>query len=162
MLKGILSSNDIINYKDSKLCKGETNDCVVRAVACCFGIDYDTAHDITRKEMNRLNRKGVFDTSINQWVNSKPVLNGKTIIRVGKEKIVYSGSQRFVNEKNPTKGKQINIVVRQMLENFTEGTFLVGVKGHVFTLRDGVIIGNSNDATRLRAKVTKMFQIVEA
>lgn len=161
MSKFISSSNDIADYKSSVLAKSETNDCSVRALASGFGLSYDDSHNLLKTQMSRPNRKGVQNSQLIKWILSSPVINNKTIIPVDKKSYTYDGSQRFINEKNPTKSKPIKIVVRQMIENFPVGTYLVSVRNHVFILRDGTVIGNHDDAIKQRVKVLGLFKIEE-
>lgn len=161
MSKFILSSNDIVDYKDSTLAKTETNDCSVRAIASGFGISYDESHTLLKNKMERPHRKGVKNYQLKKWIDSNPVVNNRTITAVDPKAYTYDGSQRFINEKNPAKQKKIKIVVRQLTEDFTEGTYLVSVRGHVFILRDGVIVGNHDDSKKQRVKVVNLFKIDE-
>ena len=43
---------------NSKIARGETSDCVVRAIASASGWDYDKSHKFVADEFNRKDRKG--------------------------------------------------------------------------------------------------------
>ena len=40
-----------------------------------------------------------------------------------------------------------------------KGTFFVLVKGHAFTIKDGIVIGNPEDATRTKRPMRCAFEI---
>ncbi len=54
------TSEAIKGYDNSVVAKGEHNDCVVRAIASAFDIDYDRAHQIVRDTFNRKYRQGTY------------------------------------------------------------------------------------------------------
>ena len=56
------TSEAIIGYSDSMIAKRETNDCVVRAFASCFDIQYDKAHKFVKEKFNRVDRQGTSRT----------------------------------------------------------------------------------------------------
>jgi len=80
----INSSNGIKNYENSVIAKGETNDCVVRAFASAFEIEYDEAHGIVAKEFRRVNRKGTlgFGVKMNLLDKNNVTFNGKKISKI--------------------------------------------------------------------------------
>jgi hypothetical protein len=70
-----MTSEGIIGYSDSIIAKGEINDCVVRAFASCFDLQYDKAHKFVKEKFNRVDRQGTFHT-----VNSMMGLVVKRVI----------------------------------------------------------------------------------
>ena len=75
------TSNAIKGYIDSKIAKGEKNDCVVRAFASSFEIPYDEAHSFVAKFFNRQPRKGTYLTSYKlvQMADEEMVINKKKV-----------------------------------------------------------------------------------
>jgi hypothetical protein len=45
------------------------------------------------------------------------------------------------------------------LKKFPKGRYFILIKGHAFAIIDGVVYGNQEDATRLRARVLQAFKI---
>ena len=54
------TSEAIKGYDNSVIAKSENNDCVVRAIASAFGIDYDQSHQIVRDTFGRKFGKGTY------------------------------------------------------------------------------------------------------
>jgi len=86
-------------------------------------------------------------------------INGKKIITIPFSEVLYTGSTRYIHEKNRDKSNKQKIVVRQMLEKFPTGTYIVLVRNHAFTLIDGVIIGNLEDGKKMKVKVLNLVKI---
>ncbi len=148
-IKYATPTETIKGYKDSVIAKSESNDCVVRAFASSFDLEYDNAHLFVADTFNRPFRKGVrhFYTIMSVLISIKKSLNGKTI----KEKDLTE-----LKTENKTK----SATVGQFLKKYKTGTFLVVVRGHSFTIKNGVIIGNQEDAKQLRRPFTKVYEIV--
>lgn len=163
MLVGKNSSSVIKNYNESELAKQETNDCIVRAISVAYDITYDEAHQIAKEKFKRENRKG---THTIQFYSNKEndgfEINGKTHRLIKPEEIQYTGSIRYTYEKNKNKDHKIRIVVRQLVEKFPKGTFIVLVRKHGFVLKDGIIIGNPSDRTKMKVKVQNLIQIIDS
>lgn len=155
------TSEGIIGYSESIIAKRETNDCVVRAFASCFDIEYDKAHKFVKEKFNRVDRRGTsrtVDTMMNLVVN-KTQVNYKKIKRLGEKKDgINNYSLRY---KVRTKE---GFVMRSMtVGTFTKqnpiGAFFILVKGHAFTIKDGVVIGNKEDAKKLKRVILNAFEI---
>jgi hypothetical protein len=41
-----------------------------------------------------------------------------------------------------------------------KGTYIMMVRGHAFTIKDGVVIGNQNDAKKLKTVVIQAWQVI--
>ena len=146
-MKSICSADHIIGYNESATAKSERNDCVVRAVASTFNLKYDTAHKFVADEFGRQPRKGTFGTAI-KLSNRDNILGTKYKI-IPKQDLKYPGSSR--HQMNG--GKPTEITLNIFLEKYPKGKYLVIKKGHAFSIIDGVVIGNSNDGSRLRTKI---------
>lgn len=51
------------------------------------------------------------------------------------------------------------MTVNKFAENFTSGSYIVVVKGHAFTIKDGKVVGNFSDAVKIRKKVIAAWKI---
>ena len=54
------TSEAIKGYDNSSIAKSETNDCVVRAIASAFDLEYDKAHKFVGDKFGRKPRQGTF------------------------------------------------------------------------------------------------------
>ena len=149
------SSVSIKGY-DSELAKNEKNDCFVRALASATNVNYDIAHKFSKDFFNRENKKGVYFTGATIEPLEK---NGLTI---DKKEFDFSvlGRMRITNAYR-LHGKTIHRqkTVKSFIKDNPKGTFIVGVAGHAFTIKDGVLIDNADEKFRPTRKVTSVFQL---
>jgi len=110
----------------------ETNDCSVRAFAAIEGLDYQTARAIFRRELGRKNGKGVKQNMLQNFLMSW-----------GFENV------------NGMKSKTLNQALKEL---DPKATYYVVVTNHAFTIKNGVVYGNKNDASRLRKRVQIIFK----
>ena len=155
------TSEAIIGYSDSMIAKRETNDCVVRAFASCFDIQYDKAHKFVKEKFNRVDRQGTSRTVCNmteiatkgQQINYKKVkcLGNKTKL----------SNQLTLKYKVKTKEGFVmrNMTVGMFTKQNHIGTFFILVDRHAFTIKNGVIIGNMEDAKKPKRVVRHAFEI---
>ena len=155
------TGNAIKGYTDSKLAKGETNDCVVRSFASAFEITYDRAHKYVAENFGRKPGQGTYGTSTGlvRMSDKKTTLNYKKVYPLGKRVTdTMSGSLIYdVKVKGVTKRR--NMTVGTFVKKYPIGTFLVIVKQHAFTIKDGVVIGNPEDAVKIKKVVKCAFHI---
>jgi hypothetical protein len=154
-MKSICSADHIIGYNESAIAKGERNDCVVRAIASTFKLEYNIAHKFVADEFSRQPRKGTFGTAIK--LRTRDNILGTKYKTIPKEDLLYPGSAR--HQMNG--GKPTEITLNIFLERFPKGRYLVIVKRHAFSVIDGVVIGNLNDGERLRAKILFVIKVEE-
>jgi len=157
------TSDAIVGYEQSQLAKTESNDCVVRAWASAFDLPYENAHTIIREQFQRKNRKGTmrFNRKMNELSLMRALFNDKYLKILGKEllpKIMYSLSYD-VKVKGTTKKRKMT--VGTFAKQYSKGTYILSIRGHAFTIKDGTVIGNQNDATRLRAIVEQAWEVVK-
>ncbi len=128
------STNEV--YFKEREALNEKNDCVVRAIASAFNIDYLKAHSFVKYRFSRKDRGGTYST----------------YFKMLKLRNAFSKSvtQKY-HEEWPT--------VNQFLKKGYQGTYFILVRGHAFTIIDGVIHGNASDASRKRAKIRGCFKI---
>jgi len=155
------TGNAIKGYNDSAIARGETNDCVVRAFASSFDVSYDFAHKYVADEFGRKPRKGTYGTvtTLVKMADNSLKVNGKKICTVGVRNNQYMlGSLAYdVTVKGITKKR--NMTVGTFVKQNPKGTFFVLVKGHAFTIKDGVVIGNPEDATKTKRPMRCAFEI---
>ena len=132
----------------SSLAKNETNDCVVRALANAFNVTYDTAHMFASTKLERKARKGV------KAMFAKLDLLGSVTFDLfsntlfpetrtyGIHPIARSKSGKVVNT-NYTH-KEVAHTVKTFCEQYNKGTYIVIVRKHALTIKDGIVIDNPN------------------
>ena len=153
----------IKGYTDSATARTETNDCVVRAFASAFDVSYDYAHKYVAEEFKRKPRKGTYFTASKMVKLSKGMfkVNGKTINPMGEfntKSIAYPFSLAYdVKVKGEVVKRQMT--VGTFVKKNPVGTFFVLVKGHAFTIKDGVVIGNVEDAIKTKRPMKAAFLV---
>lgn len=157
-----MTGKAIKGYDESVIAKGETNDCVVRAFASSFDISYDFAHKYVAEEFKRKPRKGTYFTCSKMVkLSESPIkLNNKKIIPIGTKcgSVVYPYSLSY---KVKVKGEMVDrqMTVGTFVKKNPVGTFFVLVRGHAFTIKDGVVIGNYEDAVKIKRPMKAAFEI---
>lgn len=155
------TSTAIKGYSDSKLAKSEDNDCVVRAFASSFDITYDRAHKYVAENFGRKPKQGTFGTSkgLVKMADNRTTLNYKKVFPVGHRMTdsMFGSLSYDVKIKGITKRR--NMTVGTFIKKNPKGTFLVIVKRHAFTIKDGVVIGNFEDAVKTKKIMLCAFEI---
>ena len=151
----ISSSVAIKGITESKLAQSEKDDCVVRAFASAFGVTYDYAHKKVAEVFGRKNRQGTayFSLTMNALASKEIKFNRKGITPI-KEDI---GLSYWFEVKG--KSTLRNMTTAKFLEKYSKGTYIVTVKGHAFTIKDGVVIGNPEDATQRKKVIFGAWKI---
>lgn len=148
----IQTSTAIIGYSDSVIAKNEKNDCFVRAVASSFDCSYDTAHSWVREKFGRKNRKGTMYVASNmrKMCDDKEQFVDKSV------KTIEGLSQIVLKPKARLKRTTVN----QFIKKYPTGVYILIVKGHAFTLKNGAVIGNKQDSTSIKKQIYDAFQIL--
>jgi hypothetical protein len=143
-LRYTATSNAITGYSESTIAKAEKADCVVRAIASASGMTYDKAHAYVANKFNRKPRKGTFGFApgMNAMCNTKEKLNRKGVKTI----------------TDLTNGKS-RMTVGAFANLYDRGTYIIRVTGHAFTIKDGVVIGNTQDAVMVRRIVKNAWKI---
>jgi hypothetical protein len=147
----IQTSTAIIGYSDSAIAKNERNDCFVRAVASSFDCSYDTAHSWVRQKFERVNRKGTMNvvSKMRKMCDDKEQFVDKSVKSIeGLGEVVYKPKVRF---KRTT--------LNQFIKKYPTGVYLLIVKGHAFTLKNGAVIGNEQDSKSIKKNIYNAFEI---
>ena len=138
----------IKGYSESPLAKSERADCVVRAVASAYDIHYDKAHQWVTDNFKRKPKKGTygFPIGMNKMSDNKTRFNYKRTKTI---------DPKFLTTNN---GKS-KMTVGTFVKEYDKGTYIVRVSGHAFTIKDGSVIGNPNDAEQIRKVVKNAWKI---
>jgi len=151
----ISSSDAIKGISDSILAKSESNDCVVRAFATSFEISYDLAHNKVSEIFERKNKKGTrfFAIRMNFLSENNVLINRKKVTPIKNDvNLCY-----YVVVKGAKTLRKMTTAM--FLKKYPKGTYIVVVKGHAFTIKDGVVIGNQDDALQRRKIINHAWKI---
>ena len=132
----------------SSLALNEKNDCAVRAFANAFNITYDTAHTFAAEKFARKAKKGVKGmfitlsqlgfTTFDLFTDSLfPEIKTYSIHPLARNK-----DGKVVNTDYTH--KIVNHTVKTFCNKFNKGTYIVIVKNHALTIKDGIVIDNPN------------------
>jgi hypothetical protein len=166
--KAAITANDV-------KAKGESNDCVVRAVMNAFQVSYDTAHEFVDQRFNRQRGKGTKGTAFGfkQMAEGEVVL-GKRVKSLGKfseEPLTPAEAKKagvLLNLKYPKGGGRFaSFTVGKFLAQNPKGSFFILVAKHALAIRDGKVYDNMNEMDKLflksgrdQRKCQAIFQIV--
>lgn len=145
----------VSDYSKSALAKSEKNDCSVRTFASAFEITYEEAHKFTKETFGRKDKKGIKGVAL-KLVELKEAF-GKNIYPIGTKPTKTSKFR--VLEYKQKNGRTTKMSVRRFLEKYSKGTYIVTVRKHMFTVKDGSIIGNYSDNQHLRTVVERAFKV---
>tara|TARA_E500000318_G_scaffold111992_2_gene133185 strand:+ start:439 stop:960 length:522 start_codon:yes stop_codon:yes gene_type:complete len=152
------ADKQIKGYSNSKIASGEKNDCVVRAIAAATDCNYDDAHSLVKKEMNRKDRQGTLNADITsamkKFAKSGFELGGKNF-KVGI--LDRSSTSNFYKLYGEVVRR--DKTVKSFIKTYPKGTYLVLVSKHAFTVKDGVLIDNAGEEFRPTRKVSKAYAI---
>ena len=138
----------IKGYSDSPLAKSERKDCVVRAIASAFDIDYNKAHQWVADNLKRQFRKGTFGfpTKMNLMSTNNTRFN-------------YKRTKTIDAKHLTTNGGKSKMTVGTFVKLYDKGTYILRVAGHAFTIKDGTVIGNPNDADQIRKIIKNAWRV---
>jgi hypothetical protein len=142
------TSEAIKGYSDSALARSERADCVVRAVASAYGMEYDKAHTWVADTFNRQMRKGTrgFPQGMDRMSDAKTRLNRKVTKKIDSKYL-------------KTNGGKSQMSVGTFVKEYNKGTYIIRVTGHAFTIKDGSVIGNKADANQIRKIVKNAWKV---
>ena len=134
--------------KGSMLAAGEKNDCAVRAFANAFNISYDVAHKFAEDKFARKAKKGVkgmFITLSKLGFATFDLFQNSLFPETrtyGIHPIARSKNGKVVNTKYTH--KEVAHTVKTFCEQYNKGTYIVIVRKHALTIKDGIVIDNPN------------------
>jgi hypothetical protein len=138
---------------------GEKNDCSVRAIATAVGVTYNAAHEYMRTVFGRKNRKGAKGMTAKL---AALTFSDKPTQTAGDVKFEYKSiPQNNLCNQYKLHGEIVHRkkTVKSFIDDFRDGTFLVFVSDHVFTVKDGVLIDNNGEEFRPTRKVLNAFRV---
>lgn len=138
----------IKGYADSKLAKSEKSDCVVRAIASAFDLEYDKAHKWVATTFNRQFRKGTFGFPI-----------GMNNMSANNIRLNYKRTKTIDAKYLTTNNGKSKMTVGTFVKEYNKGAYILRVARHAFTIKDGSVIGNPDDATALRKIIKNAWKI---
>jgi len=138
----------IKGYSDSTLAKSERNDCVVRAIASAYDIEYNKAHQWVSDKFKRQFRKGTFGLPI-----------GMDRMSTDNTRFNYKRTKTIDSKYLTTNNGKSKMTVGTFAKEYNRGTYIIRVSGHAFTIKDGSVIGNLEDATKLRKIIKNAWRI---
>ena len=132
----------------SVLALNEKNDCAVRAFANAFNISYDVAHKFAEDKFARKAKKGVkgMFITLSKLGFATFDLFSDTLFpetrTYGIHPLARSKNGKLVNT-NYTH-KEVAHTVKTFCEQYNKGTYIVIVRNHALTIKDGIVIDNPN------------------
>jgi len=155
-IKYIPTKDAIIGYSDSKIAQSESNDCAVRAIASSFEMHYDEAHKFVAKKWFRGNREGTrnFIGGMCGMVSKGVLINGKSFSNLGDQ----HGHMKYDVK---VKGQIVkrNMTTGTFIKKFPKGRYLVVVRGHAFSIIDGVVVGNTEDSKMKKRVILYSWEV---
>jgi hypothetical protein len=142
------TSQAIKGYTESTLAKSERADCVVRAIASAFDLEYDKAHQWVAKTFNRKPKKGTFGFPV-----------GMNRMSDNNTRFNYKRTKTIDAKYLTTNGGKSKMTVGTFAKEYNTGTYIIRVTRHAFTIKDGHVIGNPDDATALRKIIKNAWKI---
>ena len=152
----ISSTEFIKGAKESPLARSESNDCVVRAIASASEMDYDSAHQFVKEKFKRQNRKGTygFGSIMNLMSKNGEKINGKSVEIISEE---YNTMLYYVTVKGVKTLR--HTTTSSFIKRYPKGTYVVTVRGHAFTIKDGVVIGNVEDGKKMKKRINGVWKL---
>ena len=149
-----INSKEIIKSTDKS--SSETNDCSVRAFTTALDVDYDSAHSYLKETFKREDKKGC--KKMNYTAQK---LEGNTQKIDDVEFDISVLPQDKVTNTYKLHGEVIarKKTVKSFIKDFAQGIYLVLVAGHVFTVKNGLMIDNVGEEWRPTRKVESVFEL---
>ena len=125
--------------------QAETNDCAVRAVANAFEVGYDTAHKFAEDMLGRKARRATFAME-EKFSKMKIVkFSGASaqmslFPQANEFKITVLKGVQLQNRAYTH--KKVKFTVKTFMQSHSVGTYMITVKGHALTIKDGVVLDN--------------------
>ena len=124
-------------YSKERAALNERNDCTVRAIASGLRIPYKEAHTLA-KHVGREHRRGMRTFQIEDVLAGQLLgFNRKT-------------SCEFLQKADWNKRACPTVAQVMRMPKFQTGVHMLLVKGHAFTVKDGIIFGNYCEGARCR------------
>jgi hypothetical protein len=156
------TSEAIKGYETSVIAKNETNDCVVRSIASAFDIEYEESHKFVANTFGRRPRKGAggFVLGMNKISDEGILIGNKCCTIMGEQ---FSNSPYYILDyKVKVKGVEVSrkMTVGTFIKQNPKGSYVICVSRHAFTIKDGVIIGNREDAMKKKRIIHFAWKVI--
>lgn len=140
---------------NTNLASTDNNNCSVLAIAQSLGISYELSYFALSKHCKREHGRGV------QSLKFMNLLHKIGNHVVGEKECFPHGVYEYSAPKRIGKktGKVRAVNVRQFIEMYPSGKYIVCVNGHTFAIIDGQIIGNIKDGEKLRTEIMFAVQL---
>lgn len=161
---------------DSEIASNETNDCMVRCLATATDTPYNEAHEWCAVNLGRKIGKGTSTYKILKMEDT--TVFGKKITRLGEQVVdkwntpsgqylMYAGDKmlgKWGYESDGwggTRRKFRRMSVGTFLKSpkFKTGTYMLAVSGHIFTVKDGTVLGNYCDGRRTKKAIEFAYEV---
>jgi hypothetical protein len=155
------TSDAIKGYDNSVIAKSEDNDCVVRAIASAFDIEYDKSHKFVEDTFGRRPRQGTrgFVSTMNR-ISKERIRIGRKCCKMMGNPMKYS-TYYTLNYDVKVKGEVVSrkMTVGTFIKKYPVGTYVLTVRQHAFTIKNGVVIGNLSDSRQKRKIVEYAWKV---
>jgi len=142
------TSKAIKGYSESLLAKSERADCVVRAIASAYDLEYNKAHQWVSDKFKRKFRKSTFGLPI-----------GMDRMSTDNTRFNYKKTKTIDPKYLTTNNGKSKMTVGTFVKEYNRGTYIIRVARHAFTIKDGSVIGNPEDATKLKKIIKNCWKI---
>ena len=151
-----INAKEIIKSTDKS--SSEKNDCSVRAFTTALDVDYDAAHSYLKNVFKREDKKGCKKMETTAREIS---LSGETQKINDVEFEIEVLPESKVTNTYKLHGEEIarKKTVKSFIKDFSKGIYLVLVSGHVFTVKNGLMIDNVGEEWRPTRKVESVFEL---
>ena len=138
----------------SEIARSEKNDCVVRAIANAFKVNYDMAHVFVKENFERKDKRGTMNTNS----TLKQLAKNPISFEPAGQLDLFSADEKIINIKHigdmPKAGgklinkaykhKKVAYTVKAFAQKFSRGTYFVMVHKHALAIVNGVVVDNGN------------------
>ena len=178
-----IDTDDAIKgVSQSTIAKSETNDCCVRAFASVTESPYDDAHTYVKKIFKRKKGEGTprFPLTMSERVGLKTLNGYKYKELKNHDKTTFKKRVRYycdwddefkyryeedtldskyyplITTYGKTRASQMT--VGTFIKEYNVGRYLIHVRGHAFTIIDGVVVGNPCDSKQLKCRIVGAYK----
>jgi hypothetical protein len=112
--------------------------------------------NLLKKHSVGKNGKGTsgFHYTMNMMTKNGNKINGKSVEKITEE---HNTMLYYVVVKGVKKLR--NTTTGSFIKKYSKGTYVVTVKGHAFTIKDGVVIGNVEDGKKMKKHIDGVWKI---
>lgn len=71
----------------------------------------------------------------------------------------YDGKRLIWSFKEKGEKKYAIYTIGKFLKEFKQGTYFILVRQHALTIKDGIVYGNSSDATSLKVRIERAYKV---